>query len=174
MALKLSHFRAILLAGASAVAVSSAAQAAPRVLFAAGSGVAQGAIAPGQQIASQGGVTQVQLDSGAVVSFVGPATFTVDASGALQVQSGALTLGPGTGPTVIGLPNGGSLSAAAGTSAAFNVSATGTVTGQVMTGSATVATAGGSRRRRRLASAAVSISAATIPSSTPRSSRTRP
>jgi hypothetical protein len=145
MALKLSHFRVLLLAGASAVAVSSAAHATPRVLFAAGSGVAQGPIAAGQQIAAQGGVTQVQLDSGAVVSFVGPASFSLDANGNLQVQSGALTLGGGTGPTVIGLPNGGSLNTSGGASAAFNVTPGGAVTGQVMTGSATVATAGGSQ-----------------------------
>jgi hypothetical protein len=69
----------------------------------------------------------------------------VGADGALEIQSGNITLAGGTGPTLIRLPGGGSLNASGGTSASFAISTTGQVAGQVMMGSATLASGGTSQ-----------------------------
>src|SRR4051812_11480364 len=84
---------------------------AAHILFAAatdknGRPIPAGNLPPGQEIATNGGTVQLQMDDGSYVSFVGPARFSISADGRLTVLAGSVTIVPAKGPITINLPGG--------------------------------------------------------------------
>ena len=129
---------AMLLAGASFGAMAPADAA--RILFS--SALPAGPVTPGQPVQTKGGTTQVQLDNGAIVSFVGPANFSVGSDGQMQVTSGATTV-IANGVVTIGLPGG--LARVQGLGS-FTVTG-GDVSGRAAAGASMALTSGGQTRQ---------------------------
>ncbi|MGV8928845.1 MAG: hypothetical protein ACOH1E_03775 [Brevundimonas sp.] len=91
----------------------------------------QGPVPQGQKVQRSEGVTQIRMPNGSVVSFVGPAEFTLNGD-TLAVDRGGVTIAGSAGsPVTLTLPGGGS--ARVGGAASLTVSGTG-VTGNVLGG----------------------------------------
>ena len=137
-----------LFAGASALALSSAALARPTITFSTGSTASgrltTGAIGGGP-VEVRGGVTQVRLDDGAMIAFVGSARFSVAPDGGIVVESGRFTAIAGATPLIVRTPGSSVTVGAGGSAASLAVGPDGGVRGRALEGSAVVATAGGSR-----------------------------
>ena len=139
------HFRFSSVSGlamlaALAAPATTAANAAPHIVFASGSGTAlpQADLVPGQSYAGTGAVVQIETDDGSMISLVGDVAFTVLPDGLLQVTRGSVTVAGGA-TVQLGASR---VVTASGAAATFNVGADG-VNGRVVKGTATLAGAGG-------------------------------
>ncbi|HEY6814884.1 MAG TPA: hypothetical protein VI168_05025, partial [Croceibacterium sp.] len=131
-----------LLLSASAIALVSPAMAA-EVVFASDSGYE---IEPGRRVSQTSGVTQVQLDSGAVLSFVDAADYRLNADGSVDLYAGSVTVAGAAGAvTVIRMPEGVEGRVGGGSAASFSVSEEGTSRGHTLTGEVTIVRAGNTR-----------------------------
>jgi hypothetical protein len=121
-----------LLAAASSLALSSPAWAAD-VLF---STNRDSGVEVDQRVEQASGLTQVRLDSGAVVSFLDNAAYRINADGSVELFSGSVTVaGAPADTTVIRMPEGveGRVGGT-GSAASFSVAADGSSNGHVMSG----------------------------------------
>jgi hypothetical protein len=121
-----------LLAAASSLAFAGPAWAAD-VLFRTQGGAD---VEVGQRVEQATGLTQIRLDSGAIVSFLDTAAYRIDADGSVELFSGSVTVaGAPTGTTVIRMPEGveGRVGGT-GSAASFSVAADGSSNGHVMSG----------------------------------------
>ena len=145
----------ILVATVSSLALAAPLAANPRIIFttATTNGTTLAAGDLNGPVRATGGLTQLRLDSGAIVSFVGDAEFEVDGAGRLIVTSGTFTAGVGGTPLTIVTPGGGVVTMPAlGSVASLQVTSTGQLSGFAMMGSLTI-TSGGSTRSFPSASA---------------------
>ena len=132
-----------LLLGASALSIASPAHAS-RVLFSTAPGQAPITLPVGAVLTQAQGTTQVQLDNGALASFVGPADFTVTAPDAIALREGSVTVvSPASAPVTLALP-GGLTASLRGNHASASFTADGaTGNGAVMTGQVALSAGGG-------------------------------
>lgn len=89
-----------------------------------------------QRVEQATGLTQVRLDSGAIVSFLDTAAYRINADGSVELFSGSVTVaGAPAGTTVIRMPEGveGRVGGT-GSAASFSVAADGSSNGHVMSG----------------------------------------
>ncbi|MEN7535656.1 hypothetical protein [Aurantiacibacter flavus] len=146
--------RNALLLGVATLAVASAPAQAADILFASSGNTAS------SQTVAEGGVTQIRMDSGAVVSIVGPAEFSLEGETITLANGGVTVAGPGASGVVLRLPGGAEATVTgSGSLAVRNGQLSGNVMGgtmQVRTGAATrtyrpgqnwAATVGGSSSR---------------------------
>ncbi|RYD59662.1 MAG: hypothetical protein EOP60_01840, partial [Sphingomonadales bacterium] len=136
----------ILVAGVSSLAIASPLWANPRIIFSSatanGAPIAAGDLPTGP-VRVSGGVTQLRMDDGAIVSFVGNAEFSVDASGRLVVVSGTFTAGAGNGPLMIVTPQGTSTTLpGAGAAVSMAVTPNGLLSGFALGGPVSVTSGG--------------------------------
>lgn len=97
-----------------------------------GSRVEPGRLAAG--LASvRGGITQLRTADGAILSFVGDATFDRTTDG-LRIAYGNLSARAGAAPLVLTSADGSQVSVAPGSSASLSISAQGEITGRALTG----------------------------------------
>ena len=101
-----------------------------------------------QQISS--GMVQLKLDDGTMVSIVGPARYSIDASGQLEVASGSFTASApkGGSPKPILAGNGSQISLRSGSSASGKIASDGSFSGFALSGSMEIASNGKSRNFR--------------------------
>ncbi|RYY47196.1 MAG: hypothetical protein EOP59_01600 [Sphingomonadales bacterium] len=134
-----------LVSGASVIALSAPA-AAQTVLFS--TGVTDAGTAPAGRLSGpvtvRGGVTQVRMDDGGVISFVGDSSFEADGA-SLRVTTGTFTARAGSGTLLIVAPDGTIATLAPGHSASLGV-AKGGLSGRALGGNVAIATATGNRR----------------------------
>ncbi|RIV91442.1 hypothetical protein D2V17_03040 [Aurantiacibacter xanthus] len=131
--------RKALLLGAATLAVASAPAQAADILFA-----SSGSTASSQTVAD-GGVTQIRMDSGAVVSIVGPAEFSLDGE-TITLANGGVTVAGGTGSgVVLRLPGGAEATVSGSGSLAVR---DGQLSGNVMGGTMQVTTGASTRTYR--------------------------
>jgi hypothetical protein len=160
-----SLVRLALLGGASMIAGLSPAQAA-KVLYATGK-VNGAQAAQGKPIAgpvtTTGGITQIQMDNGATISFVGDADFTLDGDAQITIRSGQFTATGGAGGslTIVGGDNVRLQLSGTGESASLGIGADGKVTGRPLSG--TVAVTANGQTRSFAAGAAFAASAGRAP-----------
>lgn len=136
-----SKLKLTLMAGLMAVIAPLAARAAPRVIFASGGTPASGASLSGDVVL--GGSTQIRMDDGALVAFVGLARISIGGDGMLTILDGHATLVAGASALQVRTPE-GMVTVDRG-AAALQV-ADGRVTGRTLAGLMTVQ-AGDSQRR---------------------------
>lgn len=103
--------------------------------------ISAGNLPPAQEISTNGGTVQIELDDGSHVSIVGPARFSIGTNGQLTVLAGSVTIVPAEGPIAINLPGGAATLGGAG---GFNVGPNG-VTGFPMGGPVSLTLAGTTR-----------------------------
>jgi hypothetical protein len=121
------HRMALLLAGgASLIGVSASAQAS-HVLFSTDKSLAGRDLASGQDVSVDHGTTQIELENGAIASFVDTAQFSLRADGGIDLRRGTVTVvTPSGAPVNIYMPEGvkGAVEGANG-SGSFTANATG-------------------------------------------------
>ena len=121
-----------LLAAVSSLAIASPAFAA-QVLFSTHDATG---VEVDERVEQPAGLTQIRLDSGAVVSFIDSAAYRINADGSIELFSGSVTVaGAPAGTTVIRMPEGveGRVGGT-GSAASFSVAADGSSNGHVMIG----------------------------------------
>lgn len=121
-----------LLLTASATALAQPASAMD-VLFSSREGAR---VTYGQRVSQADGVTQIRLDSGAVLSFVEGADYRINEDGSVDLYAGGVTVAGGEGgPAIVRMPEGveGRVSGMA-SAASFTVAADGTARGHALTG----------------------------------------
>ena len=121
-----------LLAAVSSLAIASPAFAA-QVLFSTHDATG---VEVDERVEQAAGLTQIRLDSGAVVSFLDSAAYRINADGSIELFSGSVTVaGAPAGTTVIRMPEGveGRVGGT-GSAASFSVAADGSSNGHVMSG----------------------------------------
>lgn len=128
---------AALLLSASGLALSTQPAHAQDVVF---SDNGTGSVRVGQRMAQSGGVTQLRLDNGVMLSFVNSTEYTIDADGAVELHSGSVTVaGVDAAAGVIRMPDGTQARVSgAGSAGSFSVDASGHGRGQTLTGVVTV------------------------------------
>ncbi len=129
---------AALLLSASGVALAVAPASAQEVIF---SDNGTTAVAVGQRTTQLGGVTQVRLASGVMLSFVDRAEYTIETDGTVDLHAGSVTVAGAEGAAgVVRMPDGvqGTV-AGAGSAASFRVAEDGQSAGHTLTGAVTVA-----------------------------------
>ena len=132
--------RTALLLSVASLALVSAPVAAADILYA-----SSGSQASSQTVAD-GGVTQIQMNNGAVISIVGPAEFSLDGE-VLTIANGGVTIAGGPdAPVTIQLP--GDASTVVAGSGSLTIK-NGEMTGNVMNGQMTVRTGAQERRYRQ-------------------------
>ena len=136
-----SKLKLTLMAGLAAVVAPLAAHAAPRVIFTSGGTPASGASLSGEVVL--GGSTQIRMDDGALIAFVGLARINIGGDGLLTILDGHATLVAGSGALQVRTPE-GVITVNRG-AAALQV-ADGRVTGRTLAGLMTVQS-GDSQRR---------------------------
>ena len=136
---KSARFAAALLVGASTLTIAHPAFAAG-ILYAA-DGNAQ--FAPDQRGTATGGIVQIKLDNGAIVSFSEGTQYQVNSDGSVVLYKGSATISGGSNRTKVTLP-GGAQAVVAGMagSAILKAEADGTIGGHVISGTATMGPAG--------------------------------
>lgn len=104
-------------------------------------------IEDGARINQIGGLTQVRLNSGAIVSFVEAANYRINADDSVDLYAGSVTVAGSDGTTVVRMPNGveGRVSGV-GSGARFTVGRDGEGAGHVLTGSTQIGRNGDLRR----------------------------
>ena len=128
---------AALLLSASGLALSAAPASAQDVVF---SDNGTGSVSVGQRTAQSGGVTQLRLQDGVMLSFVDNAEYTIRADGAVDLHSGSVTVAGADGAAgVIRMPDGTQARVSGtGSAGSFSVDANGQGRGQTLTGVVTV------------------------------------
>ena len=158
--------RIALLGGVSIIAIIAPAEAA-KFLFSTGqvngAPIVQGR-APDGPIVVSGGITQIQMDNGATIAFVGDADFTIDGLGQINVRSGQFTATGGAAEPLVIVAPGSARIVVSDTSSTASVliGQGGSVQGRPLSGSIAV-TANG-RTRDFAAGAAFAASASQSPS----------
>ena len=121
-----------LLVSASILGLAAHASAEPFILFSS-SGASQ-LPAPGETVTQTGGVTQLKLDDGTVISIVGKASYTLDNGGVFELLSGDITVvTPAGAGASVRLPGGVLASLMPGASAGFSAE-NGDIDGHAITG----------------------------------------
>ncbi len=125
---------ALLLAG-TALSLPSIAFAADILTL--GNGQAQRAqVVAGQRVQTSGAATQLRLDNGGIVSFVGAGAFTASADGSVTVHAGNATVVASRDTVRVSLPGGATAQVTASGGGTFNVNGN-TYTGNVLAGRVT-------------------------------------
>ena len=124
---------AALLLSASGLALASVPASAQEVVF---SDNGTSGVSVGQRMSQTGGVTQVRLPSGVMLSFVDAAEYTINADGTVDLHAGTVTVAGADGAAgVIRMPDGAQASVTgAGSAGSFTVTEDGQSTGQTLTG----------------------------------------
>src|SRR5690606_5648234 len=131
-----------LLLSASALAVAAPAAAA-EVVFATDRGFEP---VLDRRTSQTSGVTQIRLDSGAVLSFVDAADYRLNADGSVDLYGGSVTVaGAPNTVTVVRMPEGVEGQVGAGAAASFSVAEDGTARGHTLTGQVTIVGGGSTR-----------------------------
>ena len=131
-----------LLLSASALAIASPATAA-EIVFATDRGLE---VETGQRTSQASGLTQLRLDSGAILSFVDNADYRINADGSVDLYAGSVTVAGAEGAmTVIRMPDGVEGRVGGGAAASFSVTGDGTSRGHALTGDVIVVRAGNAR-----------------------------
>ncbi|RYY38837.1 MAG: hypothetical protein EOP59_12930, partial [Sphingomonadales bacterium] len=125
-----------LVTGVSPLAIAVPAHA-QTILFATalnpdGSRLATGQL-PGGPISVRGGITQLRMDDGAILSFVGDAAFD-RTDGGLRIAYGSVSVRAGETPLTVTSADGSRVSVTPGSSASLALSADGGITGRALTG----------------------------------------
>ncbi len=142
-----THFRPArpvpaLLLSASALAIATPAAAA-EIVFATDRTLE---VETGERTSQISGLTQLRLDTGAVLSFVDSAEYRLNADGSVDLYAGTVTVAGADGAeTVIRMPDGVEGRVSGGAAASFSVGADGLSRGHALTGNVTVQIAGNSR-----------------------------
>lgn len=135
-----------LVSGVSVLALVAPA-AAQTVLFS--TGTTDAGVAPAGKLSgpvtARGGVTQVRMDDGGVISFIGDSSFEADGAN-LRVTAGTFTVRAGSGTLRIVAPDGTIATLDSGHSASLGVAKDG-LSGRPLAGDIAIATATGGRRR---------------------------
>jgi hypothetical protein len=130
-----------LLLSASALAIATPAAAA-EIVF---STDRELAVETGERTSQASGLTQIRLDSGAVVSFVDSADYRINTDGSIDLYAGSVTVAGAGGETVIRMPDGIEGRVGGGAAGSFSVGADGTSHGHALTGAVTIVRAGNAR-----------------------------
>lgn len=139
-----------LVSSASILALTAPA-AAQTVLFSTATTDGGAALASGKlsgPVKANGGITQIRMDDGGVISFIGDSSFTTDGAD-LRVITGTFTARAGTGTLRIVAPDGTIATLDPGNSASLGV-VKGGLSGRPLAGNLAIATVTGSRRRFNL------------------------
>lgn len=131
-----------LLLSASALAIATPAMAA-EIVFATDRELE---IETGERTSQASGLTQIRLDSGAILSFVDSADYRINADGSIDLYAGSVTVAGADGAlTVIRMPDGLEGRVGGGSAASFSVTGDGTSRGHALTGDVTIVRAGNER-----------------------------
>jgi hypothetical protein len=131
-----------LLLSASALAVTAPAMAAGIVF----STDKELEVETGERTSQASGLTQIRLDSGAILSFVDSADYRINADESVDLYAGSVTVaGAGAAVTVIRMPEGVEGRVGGGAAASFSVGADGKSRGHALTGDVVIVRAGNAR-----------------------------